>query len=192
MDRNARILLIVAIFIAVLVLPKMINLFTVLPMGQYSAPPDCSFITNVNPYNSRAMDYGHSEVWIAVDINGDGIKEKFGEGYYSGELPCQNGCPGGIGECTNDGSQLITNYNSMGDDMTQLDNYYLWVQTSCGTYSLFRKDYGAAKNAITDCTNLNSSCTTFTQLQTYANQWISGTITFSQLITYANSWSSCS
>jgi len=42
------------------------------------------------------------------------------------------------------------------------------------------------------CVDIVASCTTFTQLQTYANQWVSGTITYRQLITYAISWSSCS
>jgi len=61
-------------------------------------------------------------------------------------------------------------------------------------FNLWSED-GSLKEAYLDNLKINEqtpACTTFTQLQTYANQWISGTITFSQLITYANSWSSCS
>lgn len=146
------IFVIILIGISLIVIAKLGGLFAILPSGQYNAYPDkinCIFITNVDPANSRYSSYSLSTSWIAIDYNGDGIKEKFGKyGSSSG-----TGRVGGCGGSSNS-RILVSDYNSYGDDVY----YYsysgdrIYVCSPDGKQSqYFKKDYGSASNAITTC-----------------------------------------
>ena len=117
------------------------ELFSILPAGQYSAPSDCSFITNVNPYNGPWNSYV-SGAYITMDINSDGTKEKFG---YSSTVQYStrgSGC-GGQGS----GATLKANdFNSQGDDI-----YHLFTGGQNRLY-VCQADGTKAKYFIKDCT----------------------------------------
>ena len=119
-----------------------LSLIALVPSGQYSAPTDCKFITNVDPYSSPYTSYDNTGVWVAVDVNNDGVKEKFGR--YSKSTSTWNS-----------GTAVVTNFNSNGDDIYY---YYgsstgenIYVRRDSGGYVRLKKDYGSASSAITEC-----------------------------------------
>jgi hypothetical protein len=204
-----------ALFLGGMYTQKQHPLFALLPAGEYSAPSDCSFITNENPYTARATTYDNTGTWIAIDVNSDGIKEKFGRRAGGGP---SGSCTGGTGECTGFGTLQIMDYNSGGDDL-YINGDNIYVATPSGYYTLFAKDYGVASNAITTCTTTPvctpswtcgawGTCTSGTQTRTCTDSNSCGVstgkpaesqsctpgtcaVTFDQLIQYASQWASC-
>lgn len=158
-----------ALFLGGMYTQKNHPLFAILPSGESNGPASCIFSTNENPYTASAVTYGNTGVWIAIDINSDGVKEKFGR-YSSGTL--STGCTGGIGECTGFGTLLVKDYNSAGDDIyTKSNNVY--IATSSGDYAYFSNGFGSASNAITTCTSTcvpdNSAASTTCSTTTFTN-----------------------
>lgn len=144
---------IVLIFIVGAFTQKSYGLFSVLPTGEYSAPSDCSFITNTNPYTSRYTSYNNAGAWIAIDTNNDGTKERYGR-RSSGTTTGSHG------------NLLIEDYNSYGDDIYKnLDGSQIRVVNG-QSFTSFEKDYGAASNAIISCT---TSCTENWQCESWSS-----------------------
>jgi hypothetical protein len=162
------------IIIAVLVvlgmlLQKNFGLFSLLSTG-YNAYPNqeiCTFTTNVDPITSRYSDYRNSGVWMAIDVNNDGIKEKWGYRVKPSSVGTSR-----VEECnTAKGAiLLVENYNSYGDDI-----YYfptdssLWGTTtinickeSGSDYSKFSLNYGSASNAISCLPSITITSLTYT------------------------------
>jgi hypothetical protein len=109
---------------------------------------DVFFRTNANMVqntgSSDPSNYKNASYWIALDVNNDGILEKFGWRYWRSDVSI-NLCSGGqLNINTPDGYKIEYDASPYGD-LSILAN-------DCHYYAEFRLNYGSAANAVIDNT----------------------------------------
>lgn len=147
--------------ILIVVFGKPLGLFSTLPSGEFNSYGNCEFITNVDPINQFNSFNGYNEhAWISIDVDGDGVKERFGwrtEG--ASPYPTQR-CGQGQDYSNNGYDLLVEDFipntctNGEGDDIYYKElstGEYLYVcKCHAMLYQLYKKNYQTSE-AVTDC-----------------------------------------
>lgn len=140
--------------------------FTILPEGQFNHDSSCILITNSNPLEAAYNQYRHSDIWIAMDANGDGEKEAYGYGGQGSGSQRTDQCGRTM---TPNNKLLLENYNQMGDDIYAMYStsptpagWRVYFCSSDGKqYTTFKKQTGAYAQAIRYCdTPQENECST--------------------------------
>lgn len=211
--KRSHVFILVGIFVLLVALfgPRL-GLFGILPAGGYNMYGDCIFTTNVDPIDSNAQVYEDSQAWIAIDVNNDGVMEKFGwyDERISSTSPAQ-WC--GYAQDADSGSYelLVEDFNSHtcsgGDQDDIYYNYvtdeiqFLYVCSCTGMIAeRFRLNYGVAPNAIipSECegsqncnTNADTNCDNIVsrdELGNYITKWQNNEVSRDELGNAITAW----
>ena len=178
-----------------------IGLFSVLSEG-YNMYGTCEFATNIDPLDGNAQTYEDNEAWITIDVNDDGIMEKFGwyDELMSSSSPAQ-WCGYAQDSDTGNYNLMVEDFNSHtctnGDED---DIYYTYVTETyqfiyvCDCTGMiaerFRINYGASEDAIipdecvSQCVGADTNCDGIIsrdELGSFITKWINNQVTRDEL-----------